>query len=85
MAEKLKEVKGIENSVLAKAEDLSSPGIGMIRKEDGTFVLVKLVFDLEKNAAAIVETENVSGDSQVAGGTLMREIGKVFYKAAGIK
>jgi hypothetical protein len=87
LAEKLKEMKVVESQVTASVETLKDgdSSIGIIKNAEGNFTIVKLVFDLEKNAAAIVGTEDLGKDMQIAGGVMMKRIGEVFYKAAGIK
>jgi hypothetical protein len=77
-------LKAQNSANVAELQDGES-AIGVARQEDGTFLLVKLVYDLQKNAAAIVTKEDISKDMQIAGGTMMKKIGEVFYKAAGIK
>lgn len=87
LTEKLKEMRVVEAQVTASVETLKDGeiAVGVTKQEDGTFLLIKVVYDLKKNAAAIIDKKDISRDMQVAGGTMMKQIGEVFYKAAGIK
>ncbi len=87
LAEKLKEVKNVEHQVNASVETLKdgNKATGVVGNSNGTFTLVNLVFDLEKNAAAIISTELIGSDGQIAAARLIKEAGQSFYKAAGIK
>lgn len=87
LTKKLTEMKQVESQINASTETLKdgNPAVGIVKNKDGTFTIVKLVYDLEKNAAVIIGTEALGRDMQVAGGTLMKRTGDAFYKAAGIK
>jgi hypothetical protein len=87
LTEKLKEMRQVEAQVSASVETLKdgNPAIGLVQNENGMFQLVRIVFDLEKNAAAIIATEDYGKDFQIAGGRLVKEAGDVFLKASGSK
>lgn len=87
LSEKLAEMSQLEKKVVAEAGEMTDglPAIGMIRKEDGTFQLVRLKYDLDKNAAIIVGIEDLDKDQHIAAGKLTKNAGELFYKAAGIK
>ena len=85
LTEKLEEMKTVEAQVSASVETLKdgAPAIGLHRKNDGTFQLVKIVYDLSQNAAAIIELVDYDRDQQIAAGKLVKEAGEVFAKASG--
>lgn len=85
LSEKLEEMKEVESQVNASVDTLrqGSPAIGLNKKDDGTFQLVKIVYDLSQNAAAIIELVDLDKDQQIAAGKLVKEAGDVFAKASG--
>lgn len=85
LTEKLEEMKTVEAQVSASVETLKdgAPAIGLNRKSDGTFQLVKIVYDLSQNAAAIIELVDYDKDQQIAAGKLVKEAGEVFSQASG--
>jgi hypothetical protein len=87
LTEKLREMRGVEAQANASLETLKdgAPAIGLHRTSEGKFQLVRIVYDIEKNAAAIIGTEEYGTDSQIAGGRLIKEAGEVFLKASDIK
>lgn len=87
LSEKLEEMKTVEKQAGASLETLKSgaPAIGLNKKEDGTYQLVRIVYDLEQNAAAISEIVDYDRDQQIAAGKLIKEAGEVFTKATGSK
>lgn len=86
LTEKLEEMKGVELQANASVETLKSgaPAIGLHKREDGVFQLVKIVYDLKQNAAAIIELVDFDKDHQIAAGKLVKEAGEVFSKASGL-
>jgi hypothetical protein len=88
LMEKLEEMKGVEAQAGASLETLQSgsPAIGLHKLEDGTFQLIKIVYDLKQNAAAIIGSETLDKDQQIAGYKLQQyAIEKIFMKARGGK
>lgn len=83
LTEKLEEMKVVEAQVEATVDTLrqGSPAIGLHKKQDGTFELVKIVYDVSKNAAAIIEFVDFGINSQVAAGKLIKEAGEILVKA----
>jgi hypothetical protein len=59
LQEKLKEVKQIETQVTTEAQELTTNGVGLVKSTDGYYSIVKLKFDVEKNAAVIDKVEKV--------------------------
>lgn len=86
LTEKLEEMKLVEAQVSSSVETLKggSPAIGLHKKQDGTYQLVKIVYDLSKNAAAIIETVDYGRDNGIAAGKLVKEAGEVYAKASGL-
>lgn len=87
LTEKLKEMRGVEAQVNASVETLKtgSPAVGIHRDDKGNFFLVKIVYDLNQNAAAIIDKVELGRDQQIAGGKLVKEAGEAFLKATDIK
>lgn len=85
LSEKLEEMKTVEAQVKASVDTLKSgsPAIGLNRRQDGTFELIKIVYDLSQNAAAIIEKVPLEKDSQISAGKLIKEAGDIFTKASG--
>ena len=53
LQEKLKELKPVESALTSQLADLHSDAVGLIKNEKGQYRLVKIKYDVEKNAAAI--------------------------------
>ena len=87
LTEKLKEMKGVEAQAKASVEGLKDghPAIGLAKDDNGRFKLVKIVYDLNKNSAAIIATEDFGSDHQIAGGKLIKEAGNIFLKSSESK
>lgn len=67
MKAKLSEMKDVEKQVTTEASELSAPGLSIHRDEKGKFHLVKLKYDIEKNAATIEKVESLdSSDPAIA-------------------
>lgn len=66
LKEKLKEMKSVETQVTSLAADLSQFGVGIHRNEKGNFVIAKLKYDAEKNAAAIESLQDLGPDWTIA-------------------
>lgn len=83
LKEKLTEMKQVEAQVNASVETLKdgSPAIGLHRNKDGNYQLIKIVYDLDKNAAAIIGKVDFGKDQQISGGKLIKEAGELFLKA----
>lgn len=50
---KLEEVKPFESALSSQLEELHSHAVGLSKNEEGQYALVKIKFDVAKNAAAI--------------------------------
>lgn len=59
LQDKLKEMKPVESAITAKLEELSAPAIGLHKDSDGFYHLVKIKYDVEKNAAGIEKVEKL--------------------------
>ncbi len=68
LQEKLKEMKPVEATLTAQLEDLHSDAVGLIKNEKGQYRLVKIKYDIGKNAAAIesLDTLNDTIDTAIA-------------------
>ncbi len=67
LQEKLKEMKPVESQLTAKLDELKAPAIGLHKDENGNYSLVKIKFDIEKNAAAIESLQDLeSRDPAIA-------------------
>ena len=82
LKEKLEEMKEIEEKISFTAEDLSQFGMGVIKDSTGDFFLVKLKFDLEKNAAIIESTQNLGKDPAIMQFKGQQYVFDVIYKKA---
>lgn len=59
LQEKLKEMKPVESALTSQLEDLHSPAIGLSKNAEGQYALVKIKYDVEKNAAAIEKLDQL--------------------------
>lgn len=55
---KLKELKPVESALTSQLEDLHSNAAGLIKDSKGIYSIVKIKYDIEKNAAAIEKVES---------------------------
>lgn len=86
LTEKLKEMKQVEAQVNASVETLKdgSPAVGLYKDDKNVYHLVHIVYDIDKNAAAIVSKDEIGKDSQIAAYKLNEHSTmKIFMKARG--
>lgn len=60
LQDKLKEMKQVEKQVTSEADLLSRKGMGVHKDKNGNYFIVNLVYDLERNAAAIKSVDNLN-------------------------
>jgi hypothetical protein len=64
LQDKLKEMKPVESAITAKLEELNAPGVGLFKDAEGFYHLVKLKFDVEKNAAGIEKLDRIDSKDE---------------------
>lgn len=60
LQEKLKEMKPVESALTAQLQDLHSNAVGLFKNEKGQYRLVKIKYNIERNAAAIESIDNIN-------------------------
>jgi hypothetical protein len=83
---KVKELKPVEASISAKLDDLEFPAVGLHKNENGEYQVVKIKYDLEKNAAAIEAlSDEKNKDVALAYQSINKIIEQMVRKARGGK
>lgn len=59
LKEKIKDLKPVESALTSQLEELHSHAIGLTKNEEGQLSLVKIKYDVQKNAAAIEKLEQL--------------------------
>lgn len=82
---KLLEMKPVESQLTAKLDELKLPAIGLVKDENGNYSLVKIKFDIEKNAAAIEQVENLESKDPAIASHKIKEFAmeKIVRRARG--
>lgn len=57
---KLKEMKPIESALTSQLEELNYEAVGLVKNEKGQYRLVKIKYDIDKNAALIESIDNLN-------------------------
>ena len=85
LTRKIEELKQVEASQVAESKNLKHTGLGIVKDESGLYSLVKLVYDLEQNAAQIsgVEKLNTRDEAIVLYQAKIYLGEKIFRKARG--
>jgi hypothetical protein len=61
---KVKELSHVETSITASLPELISPAIGLSKDKDGYYHMVKIKYDVDKNAALIENVEKIDSRDQ---------------------
>lgn len=59
LQDKLKEMRGVEAQLNTEIESLNSSAVGAHKDKNGNYFMVNLVYDLDKNTAAIKSIDNL--------------------------
>jgi hypothetical protein len=60
LQDKLKEMRGVEAQINTEVDTLKSPAVGAYKDKNGNYFMVNLVYDLDKNIAAIKSIDNLN-------------------------
>lgn len=82
LQQKLKEMKPVEKQLTAQLEELNSPAIGLHKDDKGVYSLVKLKFDVEKNAAGLEKIERIGTDPAIALFNLNKFVAETIMRKA---
>lgn len=80
---KLAEMKPVESALVSQLSELHSPAIGLSKTDEGNFIVVKIKYDIEKNAAAIEKLEQLqSKDIAIAHFNLNKYVAETIVRTA---
>jgi hypothetical protein len=84
---KVKEIEGIEKSQLANISELKELALGAVKLADGTYGIVKIAYDVDKNSAQIAGVEKLgTKDPDILGYNMTKQVvEKIVRKLRGDK